>query len=147
MTHLPCSFRQHPDHEQARQPIAYPSSITMIRDGLQAGIERISIKKQRFVGKMKRSRERCIFHGETFVCYVEFGKFPLISNYVDYERLPIEELSENGASIPHNRRYGMIMFQPFISYERFFFFPFFRFYSRLCNSPGLGSEFPHPHSK
>jgi len=38
---LPGSFRQHPDHEQARQPIADPSSITMIRDGLQAGIERI----------------------------------------------------------------------------------------------------------
>src|SRR5438874_2269970 len=31
----------------------------------------------------------------------------------------------------------MIMFQPFISCERFFLFPFFRFYSRLCNSPAL----------
>jgi len=46
MTHptttiLPCQFGQHPDHEQADQRIAETTSITMIRDGLQAGIERL----------------------------------------------------------------------------------------------------------
>jgi hypothetical protein len=78
--------------------------MTMIRDRLQAGIEGISIKKQRFVGKRKRKGECCIFHGETFLGY------------------------------------AMIMFQPFISRERFFLFPFFPFYSRLCNSPGGNSR-------
>src|SRR5437588_12247036 len=76
----------------------------MIRNGLQAGIEGISIKKQGFIGKMKRKGECCIFHGETFLGY------------------------------------GMILFQPFISCERFFLFPFFRFYSRLCNSPGMNAK-------
>src|SRR6266699_1092275 len=51
----------------------------MIRDSLQAGIERIYIKKQRFVGKMKRSRERCIFHRETFRRYVMSMFQPFIS--------------------------------------------------------------------
>src|SRR5438477_9420671 len=37
------------------------------------------------------------------VCYLEFGKFSNNLHYVDYERLPIEELSENGGSIPHNQ--------------------------------------------
>jgi hypothetical protein len=36
------------------------------------------------------------------VCYLEFGKFSNNLHYVDYERLPIEEFSENGGSIPHN---------------------------------------------
>ena len=37
-----------------------------------------------------------------FVCYVEFAKFAHNLHYVDYERLPSEELSGDGASIPHN---------------------------------------------
>ncbi len=36
------------------------------------------------------------------VCYLELGKFSNNLHYVDYERLPIEEFSENGRSIPHN---------------------------------------------
>jgi len=36
---------------------------------------------------------------------VEFRKFSHNLHYVDYERLPIEEFSENGGSIPHN--YGI----------------------------------------
>src|SRR5207302_10400672 len=98
-TILPCQFCQDSNHEQACQRIAHPTSMTMIRDRLQAGIEGISIKKHGFVGKMKRKGECCIFHGETFLGY------------------------------------GMILVQPFISRERFFLFPFFPFYSRLCNSP------------
>src|SRR5947209_17682313 len=39
---------------------------------------------------------------DAFVCYLEFGKFSNNLHYVDYERLPIEEFSENGGSIPHN---------------------------------------------
>jgi hypothetical protein len=33
---------------------------------------------------------------------VEFGKFSHNLHYVDYERLPIAELSRDGGSIPHN---------------------------------------------
>src|SRR5947209_18988433 len=57
---------------------------------------------------MKRSRERCIFHGETF------------------------------------RRYGMIMFQPFILCERFFLFPFFQATALVLNLTLIGRNALRP---
>src|SRR6266566_4817652 len=46
------------------------------------------------------------------VCYLEFGKFSNNLHYVDYERLPIEEFSENGGSIPHNGEQGLSIILP-----------------------------------
>src|SRR5713226_1261298 len=67
---------------------------------------RFALKKESSArAKPGLRRGRCrILHlsNFTFVCYLEFGKFSNNLHYVDYERLPIEEFSENGGSIPHN---------------------------------------------
>src|SRR5713226_9140291 len=67
---------------------------------------RFALKKESSArAKPGLRRGRCrILHlsNFTFVCYLEFGKFAHNLHYVDYERLPIEEFSENGGSIPHN---------------------------------------------
>src|SRR6266567_2229763 len=57
-------------------------------------------------------RERVVSKPFLDVCYLEFGKFPNNLHYVDYERLPIEEFSENGGSIPHNREQGIRIILP-----------------------------------
>src|SRR5260370_42042992 len=48
------------------------------------------------------TRRLPILRRNLVVCYVEFGKFSHNLHYVDYERLPIEEFSENGGRNSQN---------------------------------------------
>src|SRR5713101_3367310 len=65
-TILTSQFRQHPDHEQTRQGVLPTTSVSMIRNGLQTGVQRLQIKHQSFLRKRELTQNCCIVHRRTF---------------------------------------------------------------------------------
>jgi hypothetical protein len=88
---LTSQFRQDPTHEQTGQGVLQPTSIPMIRNGLQTGIQRLQVKHQRLLGKRECTQLCCIVQRKTF--HEEHG---IVSSMYTPERsllFPIPDLA------------------------------------------------------